>query len=183
MWDYYRRLILLLVALPYFIYFVFFCVLIFLNESYLGQKRPEGEPYSYISELVDNNRPRTVALCFVLLAFIIYFFIILGARLYLLKKIYLWSMWGWLDLFSMGLNLGIIVIILSKGNIKDLRRISAIAAVIMWLKFLYFFRILNSTAPLVRTLIEIMYDMRAFMVIFFLGIFGMANGFFIIGKN
>lgn len=113
----------------------------------------------------------------------VYFLFILYSRLKFLKKYYLTSFWLWLDITSLALNFVIVVLVFSEGSARHYRTTSAIAVVLMWLKFLYFFRILNSTAPLIRTLIEIIYDMRAFMIIFFLGIFGMAHGFYLIGKN
>lgn len=51
------------------------------------------------------------------------------------------------------------------------------------MKFLYFFRILSSTAPLVRMIQEIFKDIVSFALIFFMAIFMMANAFFILGKN
>jgi hypothetical protein len=72
---------------------------------------------------------------------------------------------------------------LGESYIREIRRVESVAAILMWMKFLYFFRILSSTAPLVRMIQEIFHDIRAFVVIFFMAIFMMANAFYIIGKN
>jgi hypothetical protein len=53
----------------------------------------------------------------------------------------------------------------------------------MWLRFLYFFRILDNTAPFIRMISQILYDMRAFVFIFVLIILGFANGFYVLAKN
>lgn len=59
----------------------------------------------------------------------------------------------------------------------------SVAAILMWMKFLYFFRILSSTAPLIRMIQEIFFDIRAFVVIFTMSILMMANAFFILAQN
>ena len=48
---------------------------------------------------------------------------------------------------------------------------------------MYFLRIIEATAPLVRMIINILYDMKAFMILFFLVIFAFASGFYFLAKN
>lgn len=53
----------------------------------------------------------------------------------------------------------------------------------MWLQYFYFFRSIEATAALVRMVEEIIFDMKSFMIIFFLVIFAFANGYYFISKN
>lgn len=53
----------------------------------------------------------------------------------------------------------------------------------MWFRFLYFFRLIDQTAPLIRMIWQIIYDIRAFIFIFILIILAFANGFWVLSKN
>ena len=92
-------------------------------------------------------------------------------------------MWAWLDMTSACLNISIVCMTLEQGGIRQIRQVESVATILMWMKFLYFFRILQSTAPLVRMIQEIFADIRAFVIMFVMAIFMMANAFYILGKN
>jgi hypothetical protein len=80
-----------------------------------------------------------------------YFTVNLFARMIEMKLKFLFVAWNHIDLYSLCLNLAIVIMIFKESNqVMIIRRIEAAAAILMWLKFLYFLRIINATAPLVR---------------------------------
>jgi hypothetical protein len=115
-----------------------------------------------------------------LLVMIAYFFVLLFRKIASLGRLSFRSLWVWMTLISNSLNLAIVVMTLSEGNPYDIRRIESVASILMWLRFLYFFRIVDQTAPLVRMIWQILYDMRAFIFIFVLIILAFASGFYVI---
>jgi hypothetical protein len=50
----------------------------------------------------------------------------------------------------------------------------------MWIKYLYFLRILDKTAPLIRMIKEIMLDMVSFVYIYVVSLLAFATAFFIL---
>jgi len=56
----------------------------------------------------------------------------------------------------------------------------AIAAVIMWLKFLYFFRIFQATGYLIRMIIEVIIDMKSFLTVLVIIILAFALPFMVL---
>jgi len=57
-------------------------------------------------------------------------------------------------------------------------RTQAFAAILMWFKFFYFLRSLDSTSYLVRIITNVAYDMIQFMVIFGMTVVGYADAFY-----
>jgi len=55
--------------------------------------------------------------------------------------------------------------------------IHSVATLLMWIKFLYFLRIFRSTGYLVRTLTDVIYDMKVFLLILFIVYFGFGEAF------
>lgn len=53
----------------------------------------------------------------------------------------------------------------------------------MWLKSLYYMRLVNEISPLVESIFVIMNDMKYFLLIFIIGIIAFSEAFFVIGKN
>jgi len=50
----------------------------------------------------------------------------------------------------------------------------------MWLKFLYFFRIFEQTSYLIRMIVEVVIDMRHFLLVLFVTIIGFGNAFLVL---
>ena len=88
-----------------------------------------------------------------------------------------------MDIASVSLNIVVVALGLSLTEVSHTRRIEAVASTLMWLKFLYFFRIIDATAPLIRMIKEILIDMRSFVVIFLICLASAANAFYLIGQN
>ncbi len=101
-----------------------------------------------------------------------------------MKLKFLFVAWNHIDLYSLCLNLAIVIMIFKESNqVMIIRRIEAAAAILMWLKFLYFLRIINATAPLVRMIQEIISDMKSFFIVYCICMFAFANAFYLIGRN
>ena len=59
----------------------------------------------------------------------------------------------------------------------------ALAAVTIWTKLLYFLRASYSIGWLVRLVLEVISDMKAFLLIFFIALLAFADAFFTLGRN
>jgi len=67
--------------------------------------------------------------------------------------------------------------------IKNARIMYSFCAVLIWMRVLYFFRILRGTGYYIRMIVEVLRDMSNFMLIFCVVIGAFANAFFLICKN
>lgn len=76
-------------------------------------------------------------------------------------------------------------VIMDIANVDPItvRPYMAICAAIFFVRFFYFLRIFDSSAHLIRTVIEITYDIRNFIFVFFLGIVGFGVCFEILSNN
>jgi len=63
---------------------------------------------------------------------------------------------------------------------EDFVVISAVAICIMWLKIFYFGRLFLLTAGIIKIVVEIMFDMKWFLVLFFMIIAAFTNSFYVI---
>ena len=60
------------------------------------------------------------------------------------------SFWNDIDLCSFILNIAFVVCDLAKVEPNSVRALGSTAVFIMWLKFFYFLRLFETTAPIVR---------------------------------
>ncbi|TNV87578.1 hypothetical protein FGO68_gene12312 [Halteria grandinella] len=173
LWGHFKRQIIIWVMIPYIAYFSFFIALIFYNEDYLERGQRSSE------------EPTIIGLCSALVLMIFYFKVILLRKCLTLGRYSVYSFWAWLNFVSNSLNLAIVIMVYQQSQDKELqiRRIEALASVLMWFRFLYFFRLIDQTAPLIRMIWQIIYDIRAFIFIFILIILAFANGFWVLSKN
>lgn len=58
-----------------------------------------------------------------------------------------------------------------------------IITLFMWFKVLYFFRIFEATSYLIRIIVEVVKDMRHFLVVLFTTIIGFGNAFLILSEG
>ena len=61
-----------------------------------------------------------------------------------------------------------------------LRPIASSTLIIVWVKLFYYLRAYDSTSQLIRMIIEIVKDIRYFLFVLLIGIFGFAGGFYIL---
>ena len=64
-----------------------------------------------------------------------------------------------------------------------MRPIAAVAIFIMWMKFFYFLRLFETTAPVVRMIMQIISDMTTFSFVLTIAVLGFANTFYILALN
>lgn len=66
---------------------------------------------------------------------------------------------------------------------QSVRTIYSFAVIVMWIRFLYYFRIFRQTGYYIRMLVQVVIDIRYFIFIFVLTIFAFAHAFFVLQKN
>ena len=88
-----------------------------------------------------------------------------------------------IDYPSIFLNLFIIFLDFNGSDQDNINAFSSIAVILMYIKIILYMRVFMTTGGLVRMIIEIIYDMRYFTLIFFLAVIAFANSFHILGKN
>lgn len=66
---------------------------------------------------------------------------------------------------------------ISEVDPQSIRPIMAVCAMIFFLRFFYFLRIFDASAHLVRTIVEITFDIKVFIFVFFLGVLGFGISF------
>jgi hypothetical protein len=91
---------------------------------------------------------------------------------------YLLQVWNYLDLIPPLLITAIVILnFLEMDNFPEIRTMHAVAALLNWFKLLYFLRIFSSTGYLVRMIINVIVDMRIFLVVFTIILLGFADAF------
>jgi len=97
---------------------------------------------------------------------------------------YFSSVWNYVDIIPPLMNFVIII-----SNIMDeiytlpprvIRVIMAVAVFFMWFKLLYFLRIFKDTGYLIRMIIEVVADMRFFLLILFVSQIAFGNAIYMI---
>lgn len=70
-----------------------------------------------------------------------------------------------------------------KFGTSNIRMVECVLILMMWLKSLYYMRLVNEISPLVESIFVIMNDMFYFLIIFIIGLIAFSEAFFVIGKN
>jgi hypothetical protein len=99
------------------------------------------------------------------------------------KLVYLRSFWNIIDLISLIINLAYIAVVLTKMRFIEARPLGACCVFIMWLKMFYFLRLFNTTASIIRLIIQVFKDMTTFAIVLFIAIIGFGNTFYIYSNN
>lgn len=92
---------------------------------------------------------------------------------------YFSSFWNLTDLLSYSLCLFVVILDVFNFEKTVLRPLASIALIILWIKLFYFMRVYESTAQLIRMIIEIVNDMKNFLIVLFIGIIGFTGGLYI----
>ena len=67
------------------------------------------------------------------------------------------------------------------GDMQNyLRPAASSSLILVWVKLFYYLRAYKSTSQLIRMIIEIVKDIRYFLLVLLIGIFGFAGGFYIL---
>jgi len=109
-----------------------------------------------------------------------YFFYVEAVQFIKTPKEYFTSFWNITDLFSY--SLCIMVVLFDRFNVKSSvnRPIASVCLIILWIKLFYFLRVFESTSRLIRMIIEIVNDMKNFLIVLMIGIVGFSGGFYIL---
>lgn len=94
-------------------------------------------------------------------------------------KEYFSQVWNLSDLVSYSLCFLVVFLDVFNFNKAVLRPVGSLALIILWIKLFYFLRVYDSTSQLIRMIIEIVNDMRHFMMVLFIGIIGFTSGLYI----
>ncbi|CDW73665.1 wd-40 repeat protein [Stylonychia lemnae] len=175
-WKIYKAAIIRKLFIPFLVYFIAFI----LSMTMLYQRVSSDE-----IEIIDDNNK--------LLNFILVVGVILPLQLYFLANElrqlinqgfkYFNEFWNYLDLFQLLLALYLSFIMLTQSPQVDSTRVNSVGAatvIFLYLKFFYFLRLFDKTAPFIRMVVQMAYDIRIFIYIFFLTIIGFGNGFYLL---
>jgi hypothetical protein len=61
--------------------------------------------------------------------------------------------------------------------------VNAVASFFIWFKLLYFFRVFRVYGHLIKTIVQVLIDMKVFVVILFMSLLAFSGTFFILAQN
>ena len=64
-----------------------------------------------------------------------------------------------------------------------LRPLASFALIVLWIKLFYFMRVFESTSQLIRMIIEIVNDMKNFLIVLLIGIIAFTGGLYIMQQS
>lgn len=96
---------------------------------------------------------------------------------------YITSFWNIIDLINLSMMAATVIVDWANIGHEDFVVISAVAICVMWLKIFYFGWLFMSTAGIIRIVVEIILDMKWFLVLFFMIIAAFTNSFYVIARN
>ena len=107
------------------------------------------------------------------------------------KKAFFRRIYTWIDLLFMFLNMNIYIIYFSdsenetdeefKRGMKNTRYMMVFGTLLIFLKFCYFFQIIDAIAPLFDIIIKIAIDIKYFILVLSMYIFALSTALFYIG--
>lgn len=98
------------------------------------------------------------------------------------KSKYFMSFWNLIDISSLILNMFCVISDLAGLNVTKHIPVLACSVLIMWLKLVYFGRMFQSTAWMVRMMIGTVVDLKWFIVVFYMMVLGFTNSFYIVSR-
>ena len=172
MWKFYRRAIAKWIMIPFLFYFITYII----YATWIKKGKDE-------SDLKWGDYGRTdLAFCIILLIWFVYFIYIEFRQMIYYKIKYFTNFWNLIDICSLILNMFWVISDLCGLNTTKHIPVLACSVLIMWLKLVYFGRMLLSTAWMVRMMIGTVIDLRWFIFVFYLMMIGFSNVFFIISR-
>ena len=172
MWTYYRIAIAKWVMIPFIFYFLWYII----YATWIKKGKDES------SQTYGNYGRTDLAFCIILLIWFAYFIYIEIRQMLYYKLKYFTNFWNLIDISSLILNMFCVISDLCKLNTTKHIPVLACSVLIMWLKLVYFGRMFQSTAWMVRMMIGTVVDLKWFIVVFYLMILGFTNSFYIISR-
>lgn len=101
------------------------------------------------------------------------------------KLSYLSDMFNWVDMFSFGLNIYIIdkAVEGKTAETSGMISVCAIAAVLLWFKSFYWLRMFGPTSFYVRMIVETLFDISSFLILFILILMTFGNAMLIMSTG
>jgi hypothetical protein len=93
---------------------------------------------------------------------------------------YVVDFWNMADIINYSLCTSVILMDAFNAEISTIRPTASVCVIILWIKMFYFLRVFETTSRLIRMIIEIINDMKNFLIVLSIGIMGFANGFYIL---
>ena len=172
-WNMTKNFTLLFLFVPFFIFFLTFIIY---SNVFNGQI-DLSDPY---------NEKGFLALSILLYIFGVYFLLNELIQFCQNKLDYLTDslLWNVLDLLPVFLIMAVVSSNLRQHydpenyhEVNFIATIHAVASVLMWLKFMYFLRLFEATGYLIRIVVNMLWDMRTFILILFIVQIGFGEAF------
>ena len=173
-WSYFKIHIILKLLIPYIVYFLIFVLhvtYIIKNEHYETSK--ESQPY-HISAWIFGS---------IILIFNVFWAYVEFTQMMFHKSVYFKSFWNLLDLSSVALNTAVVIMEFSSADFANINRVSSVSVLILYFKIFYFLRIFFATGYLVRMIVQIVVDMKNFVVVLIISVMAFADSYYILGRN
>lgn len=174
LWSYFKMQIVFKLLVPYFLYFIIFLVhttYIIKNEHY--ESSGESKPYHAAAWVFGAT----------ILLFNVYWGYVELTQVMFHRIGYFKSFWNLLDLTSVIMNSAVVIMEFSSASFANINRVASVSVLILYFKIFYYLRIFFETGYLVRMIIEIVIDMRNFVVVLLMAIMAFANSYYILGRN
>ena len=173
-WTRYYAIIFFTCLIPFFIYFVL--VLIYSSEFVIF--RPEN-----IKEIESTQE---IVIRIAIICLLLYFASLDVLCMFRDGWTYLKDIFNWVDMFSILINVFVLIETsnkFDKDHVKIVRPIAALGVILMWIKAFYWLRIFTGTSFYVRLIRDTLYDIRHFLILFILILFTFGNALLILNQG
>ena len=173
-WGVYRTRIIFYIILPFMVFFILFGV----HSLYLYKvENPNAEE----EEIGEDNRFASRIVIIIMSIIMVWLVIYELIQMINLKSKYFKTFWNYIDLFVVALGVAYLIMVYTLD--PKAYQVAAIASLVFWAKLFYFFRIFETTAPIIRLVVQTVYDMLPFLLILVMAVLGFAHSFIIIAIN
>ena len=158
--------------LPFFLYFIVYII----YATWIKKGKDEsGKKWG------DYGRTDLVFWIFLFVFFI--YFIYYEIRFLLYHRLnFFKNFWNYMDIVSLLINIFCVISDICGLNPKSHIPILAFSVLLMWIKLIYFGRMFLSTAWMARMIFGTIFDLKWFIIIFYLMVLGFTNAFSIISR-
>ncbi|CDW79229.1 wd-40 repeat protein [Stylonychia lemnae] len=183
-WKFMKKKIIWNLFFPFIINMVLYnlyCSYFFEHLQSLDNKSQDGDVSDSFINL--NSSIYSEIIQFIILLFTIQTLYVEYRQIIFHKAKYLKSFWNMLDMITVILAPSTVIMDLIQLNSQVIRPFMAVCNLIFYMRFFYFLRIFDSSAPIVRTINEITKSIRYFIYVFLLAIVGFGSSFQILSNN
>lgn len=160
-----KKCIILFMAIPFVIYHVFYVT--YTNAIYDKRYEPGYETINW-------------AFIIIILFFSLYFLVNEFRKFAWHRSYYFTNVWNQIDLIAPSSVICVMILTLLEKygyeiKVDASRSMLAISTLAMWFKLLYFLRIFKTTGYLMRALVETIFDMWVFLLVYVIAVFGFGD--------